>query len=381
MKNFARAEIVVNLNDIKDNVKLLKKMVRQGTMLMAVVKADGYGLGMCEAAKAAVEAGADWLGVATVKEGLTLRRAGLVAPILVFCPVFEEEFESIILEDLTSTVFLLAACEKLSRVAVALGKTADIHIKLDTGLNRLGYRSDNMDTVIDEVLAIAGLPGIHIGGVYSHLATSDSDPSFVAEQRYKFINSMISDLEGAGIKFPLKHISNSGGVLNHPECNLDMVRCGILVYGMSPCSTPQGAAKIEALGFRQALTFKSRVAHVKTVKAGESVGYSRKYFAEKDITVATVLVGYADGLSRQLSNKGRVLINGHYCNIIGNVCMDQFMVDATGAGVEIGDEVIIIGRSGGERILAEDVAGLQGSINYEVATALSMRGAKRYVEK
>jgi len=378
MKNFARAEIVVNLDDIAGNIKILRKMVSQDTMVMAVVKADGYGLGMCEAAKTVIEAGADWLGVATVKEGVTLRRAGLDAPILVFCPVFEDEFESIVMERLTTTFFSLAACQKLSLIALRLSKTAKVHIKLDTGLNRLGYKPDNMDAVVGEVLAISKLPGIHIGGVYSHLATSDCDAVFAAEQLDKFF-SMIEKLEGAGVRFPLKHISNSGGVLNHPECNLDMVRCGILTYGMAPCSSPQGAVQIEKLGFRQAFTFKSRVGHVKTVRAGESVGYSRKYFAEKEITVATVLVGYADGLSRQLSNKGRVLINGRYCDIIGNICMDQFMVDATGVGAEIGDEVIIIGRSGGERILAEDVAGLQGSINYEVATALSMRGAKRYI--
>ena len=378
MKNFARAEIVVSLGDIAGNVQTLKKMIRPDTMLMAVVKADGYGLGMCEAAKTAVEAGVDWLGVATVNEGLALRRAGLTVPILVFCPVFEDEFESIIMERLASTFFSLAACEKLSRTASALGRIAEIHIKLDTGLNRLGYRPDDMDSVVSEVLAISKLPGIHIGGVYSHLATSDSEPAFVTKQLGRF-SRMTTELERAGVSFPLKHISNSGGVLNHPECNLDMVRCGILVYGMAPCSTPQGATRIEELGFRQALTFKSRVGHVKTVKAGESVGYSRKYFAERDITVATALVGYADGLSRQLSNKGRVLINGCYCDIIGNVCMDQFMLDATGVDVKIGDEVIIIGRSGDERILAEDVAGLQGTINYEVATALSMRGAKRYI--
>jgi len=378
MKNFARAEIVVNLGDIAGNIKAIKKLVRPGTMVMSVVKADGYGLGMCESAKTSVEAGADWLGVATVNEGLTLRRAGITTPILVFCPVFECEFESIVREELTSTFFSLAACQKLSQVAGRLGKAAKIHIKLDTGLNRIGYRFEDMDSVVGEVLAIAGLPGIAIGGVYSHLATSDSDPTFVAVQLGRFL-SMIDRLEGAGVRFPLKHISNSGGVLNHPECNLDMVRCGILTYGMSPCSSPQGVARIEELGFRQALTFHSRVGHVKTVRAGESVGYSRKYFATGDITVATVLVGYADGLSRQLSNKGRVLINGRYCDIIGNVCMDQLMVDATGASAGIGDEVIIIGRSAGERILAEEVAELQGSVNYEVSTALSMRGEKSYV--
>ena len=378
MSNFSRAEVTVNLSDIAENIKAIRKMIRPDTKIMAVLKADAYGLGMCRAAQAVLDTGADWIGVATVGEGVTLRRAGVVVPILVFVPVFEQEYESVILEDLTTTVFAVAPCQKLSKVALRLGKTAKVHIKLDTGMSRVGYTLEDMDKVAEEILAITKLPGLEVGGIYSHLATSDSDPAFVARQLASFLR-MTGKLEGMGVRMPLKHISNSGGVLNHPECNLDMVRCGIITYGMAPCSSRQGVNRIEQMGFRQALTFKSRVSQVKTVRKGESVGYSRSYFAKEDITVASVPVGYADGLSRQLSNKGKVLINGHYCDIIGNVCMDQFMADATGSGAQVGDEVVIIGGSGSERILAEDVAGWQGSINYEVTTSLSLRVPKRYV--
>ena len=378
MSDFSRAKVAVNLSDIAGNVKAIRKMIRPGTKIMAVLKADAYGLGMLRAAQAVLGAGADWIGVATVDEGITLRRAGVFVPILVFAPVFEQEYESAILEDLTTTFFAIAPCQKLSQVALRLGKTAKVHIKLDTGMARIGYTLEDMDKAAGEILAITKLPALKVGGIYSHLATSDSDPAFVARQLASFLR-MTNKLEGMGARIPLKHISNSGGVLNHPECNLDMVRCGIMVYGMAPCSSRQGVARLEQMGFKQAFTFKSRVSQVKTVRKGESVGYSRAYFAKKDITVASVPVGYADGLSRQLSNKGKVLINGQYCDIIGNVCMDQFMADATGAGAQVGDEVVIIGSSGGERLLAEDVAGWQSSINYEVATALSLRVPKRYV--
>jgi alanine racemase len=215
------------------------------------------------------------------------------------------------------------------------------------------------------------LPGIQVQGIFSHLATSDSDAAFAKLQFMRFTH-LLQELERVGIRIPIRHIS-SGGVLNHPEFNLDMVRCGVLTYGLAPCSTQEGAAFLRQLGIHPALTLRSRVACVKTVKAGESVGYARNYTTTRDTVVATVPVGYADGISRQLSNKGKVLINGEVCNIIGNVCMDQLMVDATPANPALRDEVVFIGQSGAHSIFAEDVAKLQCSINYEVATSMSLR--------
>ncbi|MCL2579030.1 MAG: alanine racemase [Oscillospiraceae bacterium] len=378
MEKHARAAAVINLDHVAGNIGAIRKMISPKTMIMAVVKANGYGHGSLEISAAALEAGADWLGVATVSEGVTLRGAGITAPILVLSPAFEEEFEPIIQHDLASTFFSLSGCQRLSQMAGLLGKTAKVHIKIDTGFNRIGYRLDDMDAVAGEILTISKLPGIEIQGVYSHLATSDSDPEFVGEQLSRFLE-MIDKLAAAGLTIPIKHISNSGGVLGHPECNLDLVRCGILIYGMAPDSKPEGANRVEGLGFRKTLTVKSRVAHLKTVKKGESVGYSRNYFARKDISVATIPIGYADGFSRHLSNVGKVLICGRYCDIIGTICMDQFMADVTGVPVEVGDEVVIIGKSGENQILAEDVAGWRGTINYEVAACLAQRIPKYYV--
>ena len=378
MEKYARAAAIINLDHVAGNVGVIRRMIAPKTKIMAVVKANGYGHGSLEISGAALEAGADWLGVATVNEGVVLRQAGISAPILVLGPAFEEEFEGIVQSGLASTFFSLSGCQAFSRVACRLGKTARIHIKIDTGFNRLGYRLDDMDAVCREILAISELPGIEVQGIFSHLATAECDPGFVGEQLSRFL-AMVKKLEEAGLRVPIKHISNSGGVLGHPECNLDLVRCGVLIYGMPPCSKPEGAARMEALGFRKTLTVKSRVAHLKTVKKGESVGYSRNYFAREDILVATIPIGYADGLSRHLSNVGKVLIGGHCCDMIGNVCMDQFMADVTGVPARVGDEVVIIGESGGSRILTEEVAAWRGTINYEVAACLAQRIPKYYV--
>ena len=378
LEEYARAAVAVNLADIANNVRAIRDIIGSEPMIMAVVKADGYGYGSYEIANAALNAGATWLGVATVDEGKVLRDAGLQAPTLLLNPIFEEEFESALLSNLAVPFFGLAECEKMSKLAASLGKTAEIHIKLDTGMNRIGFNAQHAESTVSEILAISKLPNINIGGIYSQFAASPSNAEFTNEQFSRFCN-ILKLLDEAGLHIPIKHISNSGAVLNHPECKLDMVRCGIILFGMSPCSTPQGAAKLAERGFKPATALKSRVAHVKTVKKGESVGYSRNYYAQEDITVVTIPVGYADGISRHLSNKGKVLINGHFCDIIGSICMDQLMINATGSNAKLGDDVVIFGHSGGMYISAEEVAQLQGSINYEVSTSLSLRIPRKYI--
>ena len=377
MITFGRAAAVVSHAAIANNIGVVRKMVGYNVRIMAVVKANGYGHGIYEASRAALDAGADRLGVATVTEGVFLRRWNVAAPILVLSPVFEEEFENVILNNLASTIFSLDTAKKLANVAGYLQKTAKIHIKIDTGMNRVGYTGDAA-AIAAEIAEIKQLEGIEIEGIYSHFAASDGNPNFTQEQFARFMH-IIGVLESFGLHIPIKHISNSGGILGYPECNLDMVRAGVLTYGLAPNSLVEGAEQLAQLGFKPALTLKSRVAHVKTVQKGESVGYSRNFIAPRDLRVATVPIGYADGLSRQLSNKGRVLINGVFCDIIGNVCMDQFMVDATAADAKLRDEVVIIGQSGGARIWAEDVAAWQKSINYEVATSISERVARFYI--
>ena len=378
---FARAAAVVDLNNVANNVGVIRKMVGSDVRIMTVVKANGYGHGIFEISRKAVNSGANCLGVATVMEGVFLRRWNIMHPILVLSPVFEEEFENLILNNLTGTIFSLEVAKKLAYVAGYLEKKAKVHIKIDTGMNRVGYDAKSKEAAevaAAEILQIAALDGIEVEGIYTHLATSDSNAQFAQEQfaHFKHILGLIKDF---GLHIPIRHISNSGGILGFREFDLDMVRAGVLTYGLAPSSTREGALELGRLGFLPALTLKSRVAHIKHIGAGQSVGYSRNFFAERDMEVASVPIGYADGLSRQLSNRGRVLINGKYCNILGNVCMDQFMVDATGVGAKIRDEVIIVGTSGHEHIWAEDVAAWQRSINYEVATSISERVPRFYV--
>ncbi|MCL2375889.1 MAG: alanine racemase [Defluviitaleaceae bacterium] len=380
MITFGRTAAVVSSAAIANNIGVVRKMIAPKTRIMAVVKANGYGHGIYEVSKAAVNAGADWLGVATVMEGVFLRRLNIMAPILVLSPTFEEEYENLILNNLTSTIFSLETAKKMAHVAGYLERPAKVHIKIDTGMNRVGYTVANgeAEAVAAEIAEISRLEGIILDGIYSHLATSDSDAAFAQEQFRRFMH-IIGVLEKIGLHIPMKHISNSGAILGFPEFNLDMVRAGVLTYGLAPNSLHEGALELARLGFLPALTLKSRVAHVKTVKKGQSVGYSRNFLADKDMRVATMPVGYGDGLSRHLSNCGRVLINGAFCNIIGNVCMDQTMIDVTHIDAKLRDDVIIIGQSGDKRIWAEDVAAWQKSINYEVATSISERVARFYV--
>jgi len=377
MITFGRAAAVVSHAAIANNIGVVRKMVGPSVRVMAVVKANGYGHGIHEVSRAAVDAGANWLGVATVTEGIFLRRWNIMVPILVLSPAFEEEFENIILNDLSSTIFSLETAKLMSDVARYLERDAKIHIKIDTGMNRVGYTGDAA-AIAAEIVEISKLPGITVEGIYSHFAASDANIEFTQAQFARFMH-IITALEDFGLHIPIKHISNSGGILGYPECNMNMVRSGVLTYGLAPSSTVKGAQEMAQMGFVPALTLKSRVAHIKPIKAGETVGYSRNYTAPRDMLVASVPIGYGDGLSRQLSNSGQVLINGVFCDIIGNVCMDQFMVDATEASAKRRDEVIIIGESGNARIWAEDVAARQKSINYEVATAISERVARFYV--
>jgi len=361
-----RGVLEIDLGVLTTNIKVARSLISAETCIMAVVKADAYGHGILEVSKAAARTGVEWFGVATADEGATLRKGGITQPILIMSPIIGPGIKGIVTNGLTATVFSLDIARKLSDAG-----GGRVHIKIDTGMNRIGFRVNDkkaVEVTCREILEISKMPNIVIEGIFSHFASSESDPSFTAEQFQRF-EAVCRKLEDMDINIPIKHISNSGGVLCHPEYNLDMVRLGVLMYGLSPCSTIRGAEKLAKMGVLPALSLKASVGQVKSVEAGESVGYGRKYVADRPMEVVTIPLGYADGISRQLSGKGKVLINGVLCPFIGNVCMDQLMVDATGANARNGDEVTFIGKG----ISAEQVADWQGSINYEVATSLSLR--------
>lgn len=364
--DIGRGVLEIDLGVLATNIRVARSLISAKTRIMAVVKADAYGHGILEVAGTAARAGVDWFGVATVHEGAILRKGGITEPILIMGPIIGPGIGEIIANRLTATVFSLDIARKLSNAG-----GGRVHIKIDTGMNRIGFKVNDkkaLEATCREILEISKLPNILVEGIFSHFASSESDPDFTAEQ-FQYFQAICQKLEDMDINIPIRHISNSGGVLYHPEYNLDMVRLGVLIYGLSPCSTTKGADKLAEMGVLPVLSLKTTVGQAKNISMGESVGYGRNFVADRPMEVATIPLGYGDGISRQLSGKGKALINGVLCPFVGNVCMDQLMVDATGANARHGDEVTLIGQG----INAEQVAEWQGSINYEVVTSLSLR--------
>lgn len=375
--DYTRCVAEIRLSSIANNMAGIRAMINPQAQIMAVVKADAYGHGALEVSKTALAAGAAWLGVATAEEGVFLRENGIAAPILIFGVSIFNDVSVAVENGLTLTVCDLQSAWEASAAAVRLNKTADIHIKLDTGMSRLGFLPSQ--GAVDDILEISRLGGINITGIYSHLAASDSaDGSFSHEQSDRF-RSVLNALKDNGLDIPIVHISNSGSVLRHRELDFSMVRVGIALYGLPPSSDEKGCEELQRLGFEEALCLKARVSSVKEVEQGVTVGYSRTYVTSKKTKIATVTIGYADGYSRHLSNKGRVLIGGEFAPIIGNVCMDQLMVDVTHIDAEVGDEVVLIGAQGRRKITATEVAALQGTINYETVTGISKRVPRKYI--
>jgi len=375
-ENYGRSFLEVNTARLKANVKCIGGIAAPGVKLLAAVKANAYGHGMVPFARACLDAGVGYLGVSSVCEGVTLREAGINAPVLVMGAVFHVEHTDLISNNLVSAVFCLNSAKDLSESAKKMDKVAKVHIKVDSGMGRIGFKCD--DNAVCDILRIAKLPNIEIEGIFSHFAASESNADYTKEQFERFM-WVVDRLSKRGLEIPIRHICNSGGTLLYPEYHLDMVRCGMLIYGSAPCSTREGAAELaEKYGILPTLSLKSRVSHVKTIYKGDSVGYSRNFIASADMEIATVPLGYGDGISRALSNKGKVLINGRVCPVVGNVCMDQFMVDATAAGACVGDEVVLIGTQGENSISAVEMAAWYGTINYELLTGLSARLVRYY---
>lgn len=379
--NYTNAAIIVNENNIANNVKIIKKLVSPAKV-MVVVKANAYGLGSVKVSEIVLNAGADALGVANAQEGIILRNNNIKAPILILSPIFKEDYVKVINNSLTPTFFTYKDSYNFNETCKDLNKTSNIHIKLDTGMNRIGFKVTNIEsdvnTVIKDIIKISDLSNIKIEGMFTQFASSYSNNEFTNLQ-LKLYNKVITQLHQLSIIIPIKHVSNSGAVIKQPQLNMDMVRCGIMVYGMSPASNTQSVNELKSLGIKQVFEVMSRIAQVKTVKKGEGIGYSQSFIAPYDMQIATAPVGYADGLSRQLSNKGNVIINGVRCNIVGSICMDQFMIDVTQTSAKVGDKITVIGNNGSYTNLAEDIANLQGTINYEVATSLSLRIPTYYV--
>lgn len=369
-----RAEAVVDLGAIRRNTAALHRLTGNAAQLMAIVKADGYGHGAAPVARAALDAGASSLGVATVGEGLALRQAGLPQTILVLGPTLPSEAAVLVEHGLEQMVADLDAATAVSREALGRGRSVGLHLKVDTGMGRVGVPPAEAVAVARR---LAALPGVRLSGVMTHFADADEAEAGGAPAQLAAFRDVLASLRGAGIDAGLAHAANSAGILALPASHLDLARAGLALYGCHPSRETAGRLRLEP-----ALTFRTRVAFVKEVAAGASIGYGRTFTAPGRMIVATLPVGYADGYARGLSNRGAALIGGRRAPIVGRVCMDMTMVDVSAIpGVRVGDEAVLYGSQGNEAIPVEEVASLLGTISYEVLCAIGKRVPRLYVDR
>lgn len=369
VKTYSRIYAKINLDAICHNMEAMHAKLKEGTKMFAVVKTDGYGHGAIEIANTIENL--DYLFgfcVATVEEGLILRRHGVKKPILILGYTFEDQYEDIILNDLRPAVFTMEMAKSFSDIATNLNHDVKIHIKIDTGMSRIGLRVKEENAKL--IAQIATLPHIIVEGIFTHFAKADEYDKTAANNQIALFKHMIELTESEGVTIPYKHCSNSAGIVEIPAANMDIVRAGITLYGLWP-SNEVDKSKID---LAPALELKSKISYVKTLEAGRQISYGGTYTTTKEERIATIPVGYGDGYPRSLSNKGYVLIHGKKAPICGRVCMDQFMVNVTEIpGVKIGDEVTLIGRDGNERITTEELGDLSGRFNYEFVCDLGKR--------
>lgn len=371
-KIYDRTYVEIDLNAIRHNISEEKKFVGKDVKIMAIIKADAYGHGDCEVAEVLRDL-VDAYGVAIPEEALPLRERGVRKMILILGYTGSDWFEDIIENDISQTVYNYEMARKLSDAACRLDKKARIHIKIDTGMSRIGFMpvKDN----IEVIHSISELPGLEIEGIFTHFARADEKTPDAAREPFEKYMMFVSELENRGIYIPVKHVANSAAILQFPDSCLDMVRSGISTYGLYPSENVQK----DNIYLKPALQWKSVVSFVKWIHSGTSVSYGGTFVAKRDTKVATIPVGYADGVRRELSGKGKVLIRGQYAPIIGRVCMDQFMVDVTHIDPVLeGDEVTLIGRDGEHAISVEEVAELSHSFNYEYICGISKRVPRKY---
>jgi alanine racemase len=361
----------IDLSAFRHNFREIKRKLRKGVCLLPVVKADGYGHGMEEIARASLSCGAKMLGVANIEEGIFLRKRGITAPILILGSVFPlSNFSYILRYNLSPTICSLRASQELSKIAKRRRKKVRVHIKVDTGMGRIGISAENATSLVRRVVQ---LPGIIVEGIFTHLAAADSDYEFTMEQIRKF-QSVIDELKRDNINIKYKHAANSTAILRYSDAHFNLARPGISLYGLLPF---EGAEK--EIDLKPVMQLKTKIVFIKNVKKGTSISYGRTWKAERDSVIGTLPIGYADGYNRLLSNRAEVLICGKRIPIVGRVCMDMCMVDITSLpDVKVGEEVVLIGSQGKERITVDEIAKLTGTITYEVVCGISKRVPRIY---
>ena len=367
----------IDLDAFEHNVLEIKNKLSDDSRLMGVIKMNAYGHGSGVLGKELERLGASWFAVACVDEGIELRRAGLTLPILVLGFTSSDQYAQLLEYDITPTVFSYEMACAMNETAKTKGAVLNVHVKLDTGMGRIGFWAD--EESLEAICRIQALEFINIEGLFTHFACADMNSNDAKEvtalQRERFI-WMSRQLKAKGVDIKLHHCANSAGIMNGKDFHEDMVRAGIILYGLYPSDEVDKTA----LDLKPVMSLKSHITYIKTLQPGQGISYGYTYVTEKETVVATIPVGYGDGYPRQLSNQGSVLIRGHKVPIIGRVCMDQFMVDITGyTDICEGDEVTLFGYDGDAQISVEEVAALAGSFNYEFVCDVGRRVPRAYM--
>lgn len=372
MKKYTRVYAPIDLDAVAYNMESMKKNIAVNTGMIGVVKTDAYGHGAVPVAKI-IDPYVQGYAVATIDEALILRRHGITKSILILGVTHPSRYEDAVNEDIRLTIFTMEQAKPLSELAVSMGKTAKIHLAVDTGMSRIGMQPDEESA--EMVKEMAALGGIEIEGMFTHFAKADeTDKASANGQLQKYLD-FVELLEVRGIQIPVKHCSNSAGIIDLPQANLDMVRAGISIYGMYPSDEVEKSQ----VPLRPVMGLKSFITYVKTLRPGQEVSYGGHFVAEKEMKIATIPVGYGDGYPRNLSCKGHVIICGKKAPILGRVCMDQFMADVTHIPeASVDTEVTLIGTDGDETILVEDLANAGGGFHYEIVCDIGKRVPRVY---
>lgn len=362
----------INLDNLAFNIKQIKSKLKNQEVI-GVVKADAYGHGAVDIAPVLLENGVTKLAVAVISEAVELRRSGVMCPIMILGYTPLSQGDNILKYDIEQTVFSYEYALELSKMAEKRHITVKIHIALDTGMGRIGFLPE--ENSVEAVYNISKLPNIEIEGLFSHFSTADEDNKEYTKLQFERYNWFYKRLQEKGVAIRIRHIANSAAIMDLPETHLDGVRPGIILYGYYPS---EEVIK-EHLKLKPVMTLKTNIVHIKDVKSGEYISYGREFKCERSSKIATLPVGYADGYTRLLNGKAKVIINGEFAPVVGRICMDQCMVDITDlSAAEVGDEVILMGEEGGNKFDADDIAKLIGTINYEIVCMINKRVPRVY---
>jgi len=381
MAHHRRTRAEINLKAFKHNLQNLKTALGSKTEIMAVVKADAYGHGALPCARTAIESGVGYLGAGVIEEGIELRENGIKDPVLILGGIFADEVADLVHHNLSTILSTSHLAEALSKEGKKQGKTVNIHIKIDTGMNRLGVYPEDLLALTKK---IGGLPNLKIEALSTHFSSADDEDLSITNQQIELFKNALNKLTNAGIIPSLTHLSNTSAIFRFPESHSKMVRPGLILYGALPSpilnSVVQNFCENENLkNFEPVMQWKSRIILLKSVQKGQALSYSRKYFTQKDSRIATIPIGYADGLSRRLSNNMEVLVKGKRVPQVGTICMDMSLIDVSEVpDVQIGDEVVIFGKQGEEVIQVEELAQKANTLPYEILCNVGKRVPRIY---